>query len=357
MSNLQNTLSSFNIYENDESCFFLEYNNMYFSITKFVYIFIKTVKEINSPDEDEIMNKLNLNSEEFEFICQDLEKQLENISIRKPKRTLFLQFPLIKSRDVNIITSLTMVFIPGRIYAFLLSLSLLLAIYIAFLLMVPNYEISASIDEMNLFYIYISIVLTSIFHEFGHASASKKFNKPPGDIGVGLFFIFPVFYSDVTRIWTLNRNKRIIVNLSGLYFQIIFCLIITILFIDNPTFIKSYLITNISIIAFSFIPFIKTDGYWVLSDLFDKKNLFENANNYLVHFIIGRRKFDWFYFVYSILHFFFLGYLLFIFFVNIYHQINLSFLDSFNFLHLLKLLFHLLISFFLIRSLLKKLVP
>ena len=36
------------------------------------------------------------------------------------------------------------------------------------------------------------------------------------------YITFPVFYTDVTDVWCLTRRQRVIVNLGGVYFQLIF---------------------------------------------------------------------------------------------------------------------------------------
>jgi putative peptide zinc metalloprotease protein len=61
----------------------------------------------------------------------------------------------------------------------------------------------------------------SILHEFGHAAAGKRFGATPGDIGFGFYFIAPVFFSDLSDVWKLPPKERIIVNLGGIYFELI----------------------------------------------------------------------------------------------------------------------------------------
>ena len=49
----------------------------------------------------------------------------------------------------------------------------------------------------------IFMLVSSFFHELGHASACKYCGVKHGSIGLGLYLNFPVLYTDVTEIWKL----------------------------------------------------------------------------------------------------------------------------------------------------------
>lgn len=65
------------------------------------------------------------------------------------------------------------------------------------------------------------MVISSFFHELGHASVCKRFGVCHGGIGLGLYLNFPVLYTDVTEVRRLRRADRCIVNLARVYFQMI----------------------------------------------------------------------------------------------------------------------------------------
>jgi putative peptide zinc metalloprotease protein len=67
-------------------------------------------------------------------------------------------------------------------------------------------------------------VLSAGFHEFGHASAARYGGAAPGAMGVGLYLVWPAFYTDVTDSYRLGRGGRIRTDLGGLYFNTIFTL-------------------------------------------------------------------------------------------------------------------------------------
>ena len=90
-------------------------------------------------------------------------------------------------------------------------------------------NINTSIEH-NSAHMLIQIILisvTTIVHELGHITACQKYNIKSKGIGIGLYLgILPVAYADVSGIWLLKKQERIIVNLSGIYLELIFlCMI------------------------------------------------------------------------------------------------------------------------------------
>ena len=125
-------------------------------------------------------------------------------------------------------------------------------------------------------------VLNSLFHEFGHAAACRYFDADNGDVGFGLYLTFPVFYSDVTSVWKLNRRERIVVNFGGVYFQSIFLIPFFIAyFLTGNDLCKLYIYaTNMNFI-FTLNPFLKFDGYWIMSDILGVPNLRQRSMEYV----------------------------------------------------------------------------
>ena len=69
--------------------------------------------------------------------------------------------------------------------------------------------------------VFVVSVLSGGFHEFGHAAAARYSGADPGVIGVGLYLVWPAFYTDVTDSYRLERRGRIRTDLGGLYFNAI----------------------------------------------------------------------------------------------------------------------------------------
>lgn len=118
-----------------------------------------------------------------------------------------------------------------------------------------------------------------LLHEFGHSSASEKFKAKCGEIGFGFYLLTPVLYSDVTEIWRLKKQQRIIVDLAGVYMQFLFMTILSVIYLF--TFRHVYLAASCFIGIGALInlnPFLRFDGYWVLSDMANIVNLRSRSN-------------------------------------------------------------------------------
>lgn len=132
----------------------------------------------------------------------------------------------------------------------------------------------------NWFFWLTILMFLLILHEIGHSASSKKHGVLCKELGLGLYLIFPVLYTNLGETWKLQKEKRIIINLSGIYFQLIIGVIIGfIAHIFNSNLLSFIFYSNIAIILFNFNPFIKLDGYWVITDLLNIKNLSKISNN------------------------------------------------------------------------------
>lgn len=121
---------------------------------------------------------------------------------------------------------------------------------------------------------YLLILLSVLFHEFGHLSACTYFDCPHGEIRLGLYLIFPVFYANVSAAWRLRRKERVVVDLAGMYFQLLLTIPASLLFLlTRDSFWCLLLLELDTLILFSLNPFLRFDGYWLCSDLLGVPNL------------------------------------------------------------------------------------
>jgi putative peptide zinc metalloprotease protein len=169
------------------------------------------------------------------------------------------------------------------------------------------------------YWVVISLLYMSLlFHELGHIAACARCGIKHGEIGFGFYFIFPVVYADITKIWTAKKQERIIANLAGIFAEIIYCclLFISFLITDDLAFWVAFA-SVFSKALLELNPFVRYDGYWILSDLTNTPNLLAKANRLvsltqLKKFIFDRKsasKSDYWLFLYgSINMFFFFGY-------------------------------------------------
>jgi len=136
---------------------------------------------------------------------------------------------------------------------------------------------SSRLSEINPWITIPILVLSFIFHEIGHSTTSLVGGCKPGRIGFGIYWIYPVLFSDVTKTWLLEQNKRVLVDIGGIYFQSILTAIIGLMIPLASSTVKSSLLAclayNLIAIFTSANPALRYDGYWVIADYLDRPNL------------------------------------------------------------------------------------
>ena len=132
--------------------------------------------------------------------------------------------------------------------------------------------------------IYFLIIFIFIFHEIGHASAALHFGIRTPRIGYGFYLVYPVFFTEISEAWKLQPKKRMIINLGGIYFQWIsgsFFILLDYLNLFGVHIWSGIVVINFVRLLYSFMPFMKADGYWIFSDGFGLTNLRKKSNQFL----------------------------------------------------------------------------
>lgn len=135
-------------------------------------------------------------------------------------------------------------------------------------------------------WMFIALFATTVLHEFGHITACQATGAKHGGIGFGFYFIFPVNYAEVNGVWALNKKERVMVNLAGVFFEMMYASVFIILFMlfSSPLFfVLAILIFTNSMRQL--YPFFRLDGYWVLSDLIGVPNLMYRSGRELKKYI------------------------------------------------------------------------
>jgi len=136
---------------------------------------------------------------------------------------------------------------------------------------------------------YVALFL----HELGHAAACKQAGHEPGPIGIGLYLIFPVMYVDVGSTWLLSRQQRLLVDAAGIYISSLLASGAWAVYLFTHFRMVGILAFLISLTAFGNLnPFIRMDGYWMLSDALGVPNLMavnQRTSIWLLSRLIGKR--------------------------------------------------------------------
>jgi putative peptide zinc metalloprotease protein len=130
-------------------------------------------------------------------------------------------------------------------------------------------------------------IAAALIHELGHASALVSGGCKRTEIGLGLYLYFPVFYTDVSEAWRLSKKRRALVDVGGIYFQSIFLIFLMALYLATgwPMLLYSVFLIDVAI-ARTMSPFLRMDGYWLLSDLFGISSLRRQSLNLLKYYAL-----------------------------------------------------------------------
>lgn len=136
----------------------------------------------------------------------------------------------------------------------------------------------------------ISITLVSaLLHEFGHASASSYGGAEPGAIGVGIYVVWPVLYTDTTESYRLSRASRVRTDLGGIYFNLILIIGFGLAHVlSNQGIWAAAAMIQLVLIVYQFLPFIRLDGYYLMTDITGVPDLFAYMRPALRGLVPGR---------------------------------------------------------------------
>jgi len=133
------------------------------------------------------------------------------------------------------------------------------------------------------------IFLSAVFHECGHASACRYGGARPGRIGMGMYLIWPAFYTDVTDSYRLSKAGRLRTDLGGMYFNALFALAAAAAYFSTgfePLLVLVFF--QQTLMLEQFIPWIRLDGYYIVSDLIGVSDLFPRIKPVIASLLPGR---------------------------------------------------------------------
>ncbi len=150
-----------------------------------------------------------------------------------------------------------------------------------------NFEILGSSVVGFFFYYFIALAPVIAIHEIAHAITLVHYGGHAGEMGTGLFYFSPMFYTETTDAWGLSRHDRMMVYLAG---NISTLLIGSALFLVHLTIqipgIAGQFLLMVAFYCFAmslmnFAPPFETDGYYLLSDIVNMPNLRRDSYGYL----------------------------------------------------------------------------
>jgi putative peptide zinc metalloprotease protein len=141
----------------------------------------------------------------------------------------------------------------------------------------------------TLLYMWISLGVVKVIHEFGHGLSCKAFGGECHQMGALIMCFSPSLYCNVTDAWTLaNKWQRILISFAGIYVELMIAAAATFVWWYTPHWpfvnnIALCLMTLCSISTFMFNanPLMRFDGYYILADWLEVPNLREKCNRFL----------------------------------------------------------------------------
>ncbi|HTT53260.1 MAG TPA: hypothetical protein VMH35_17835 [Streptosporangiaceae bacterium] len=130
-------------------------------------------------------------------------------------------------------------------------------------------------DPVDLLIVAGLTVASAAFHECGHATGCRYGGARPGRIGVGIYLVWPSFFTNVTDSYRLSRGGRLRTDLGGLYFNLVFMLALAGIYAATSAQVLLLVIAiNHLEMLEQLLPFVRFDGYFILSDLVGVPDLF-----------------------------------------------------------------------------------
>jgi putative peptide zinc metalloprotease protein len=130
-------------------------------------------------------------------------------------------------------------------------------------------------DPADLLVVACLLAASALLHECGHAAGCRYSGARPGRIGVGLYLVWPSFFTNVTDSYRLSRAGRLRTDLGGLYFNMVFVLVMAAIYGATSAAVLLVVIalTHLEMLE-QLLPFVRFDGYFIVSDLVGVPDLF-----------------------------------------------------------------------------------
>ena len=126
----------------------------------------------------------------------------------------------------------------------------------------------------------IALTFAKLCHEFGHAYMAKRAGCRVQSMGLAFMVMLPMFYTDVSDAWRVNdRRSRLLIGAGGIMAELILACIALLawsLMPDGPARTAAFMLASatwITTLVINLNPFMRFDGYFLLSDLWGVDNL------------------------------------------------------------------------------------
>ncbi|MCE5363635.1 HlyD family secretion protein [Pseudomonas anguilliseptica] len=130
----------------------------------------------------------------------------------------------------------------------------------------------------------IALTFAKLCHEFGHAYMAKRAGCRVQSMGLAFMVMLPMFYTDVSDAWRVNdRRSRLLIGAGGVLAELLLACIALLawsLLPDGPARTAAFMLASatwITTLVINLNPFMRFDGYFLISDLWGVDNLQNRA--------------------------------------------------------------------------------
>jgi putative peptide zinc metalloprotease protein len=143
-------------------------------------------------------------------------------------------------------------------------------------------SVASRIPIWQLVFIFlVELNLVSILHECGHGIALHRYGASTREIGIRFVLGWPCWYCDITESYLLPRlRQRVAVLMAGPFVQAVVCAIVVLAARGTGPHIVAIrrAATLLGVLSLlNFFPFIRSDGYYLLTEFTDIPNLHTHA--------------------------------------------------------------------------------
>ncbi len=126
----------------------------------------------------------------------------------------------------------------------------------------------------------LALIFAKLCHEFGHAYMAKRAGCRVQSMGLAFMVLMPLFYTDVSDAWRVSdRRARLLIGAGGVLAELLLAVLALLawsLLPDGALRTAAFMLASatwITTLAVNLNPFMRFDGYFLLSDLWGMDNL------------------------------------------------------------------------------------
>lgn len=253
---------------------------------------METTLRIDEADVDALLTFLEINSllkvetpQAVDRLRQRAQRLKKNPYEWLLHNYLFFRVPLVRPQEwlARMLPFLNWLFAPAT--ALVVALLTLSGIFLA----ARQWEtfIGTVVDHLTwsgLLGYAVAIVFAKTLHEMGHALTATRYGVRVAHMGVAMLVMFPMLYTDTGESWKLtNPKQRLAIASAGIITELAIAGLATLAWSLAPEgTLRSalfFLATTswILTVLLNASPFMRFDGYFILTDLLDFPNLHERS--------------------------------------------------------------------------------